>query len=30
MKIIDKCADKVLAHSVVLPMVATKYVVSIC
>lgn len=29
MKIMNKCVDKVLAPSVVLPMVATKYVVSV-
>ena len=30
MKIMNKCVDKVLAPSVVLHMVATKYVVSVC
>ena len=30
MKIMNKYVDKVLAPSVVLPIVATKYVVSVC
>ena len=30
MKIINKCVDKVFVPSIVLPIVATKYVVSIC